>query len=310
MPHVPGSARSVGHRIGTHIASHRHRHVSRRLLVVLVVIVLLVPAGVLAARSLAISLLSDGPDSENSQFSSAAAHKKVASSVVDANPFRGTPADKFASGEAGIVVPVAKQQGSWSADAVADVLNKTKAVLTSARLDEAMLLQGQTQPYLDQLSESSRDFVGKQLATPSALAYVTRLAPGYTLRAPVRVHGAMNVTVGNAGQLIVSANYVWVYPLRAPKATKVFGLAGSQLVVLHTVERYEFYPEKGYAVQNRGLRPGDGEQHIYNADCGTATDGKLALPSNRNRKPGAPVKLAYDRNASKNAAPGGCGKRE
>jgi hypothetical protein len=278
--------------------------------VVLAVIVLLVPAGVLAARSLAISLLSDGPDSENNQFSGAAAHKKIASSVVDANPFQGTPADKFASGEAGIVVPAVKQQGGWSADAVADGLNKTKAALTSARLDNAMLFQGQTQPYLDQLSESSRDFVGKQLTTPSALAYVTRLAPGYTLRASVRVRGAMNVTVGDAGQLVVSANYVWVYPLRAPNATKVFGLAGSQLVVLHTVERYEFYPEKGYAAQNRGLRPGDGEQRAYNADCSIATDGKLALPPNRNRKPDAPVKLAYDRNASKNAAPGGCGKRE
>ncbi|MGH3545327.1 MAG: hypothetical protein ACRDPW_05320, partial [Mycobacteriales bacterium] len=296
---------------GVHLASHRSRHVSRRLLVVLTVIALLVPAGVLALRSLATSLMSDTPDAADVQLAQeTASEPRLSSAELDENPFRGTPADSYPVGEAGIGLPSVTVQGEWTAQQVTQALQQTKNALSAARLDERVLLQGETKPYLDQFAQSSRDFITQQIAGAGALAYVTRLAPGYTLRAPVRVSGVMEVTVGKAGQLVISANYAWAYPLRAPNTREVFAVPGSQLALLRTVERYEFYPERGYAEFNRGLRPGDGEQYAFNSDCGRMSSGTLALPQDRNRTPGAPQRASYDYSVPPDKVPSNCTRRE
>gem|GEM_PF-2729518 len=310
-----GGTIPVTHRgIGAHLDRHRRKHISRQLAVVLTVIVLLVPAGLLALRSLATSLLSDTPDSADVELAEeakdVALNRKLPSAEVDKNPFRGTTADSYPVGAAGIVLPQAVAQGSWSIEQVTQALQRTKTLLTAARLDEGMLLRGESQPYLDQFAQSGRDFVAEQLSGAGALAYVTRLAPGYTLRAPVRVNGTMDARVGQAGQLLISANYAWVYPLRAPDTSKVFALPGSQLAVLRTVERYEFYPDKGYAEQNRGLRPGDGEQYAFNSDCDKVGNGTLALPKDRNSVPGAPTDAAYDYTSPPGKASSNCARRE
>lgn len=277
---------------------------------VLAIIVLLVPAGLLALRSLATSLLSTKPDVANSQLAGGAAiEPKVASASIDASPFRGTPADAYSEGKAGITLPQVQPQGPWSAEQIRQALERTKDTLIAARLDESVQSRGQTQPYLNEFAESSRPFIANQLKGPRALTYVTHLAPGYTLRAPVRVSGTMKVSMGSANQLVISASYVWVYPLRAPNAERVFERVGSQLTVLRTVEHYEFYPEKGYAKQNRGLRPGDGEQHAFNADCGLIANGMLALPSNRDRVAGAPATPSYDYTVASEKVSSNCARR-
>ncbi len=310
LPHGSGAAPGVRRRIGAHIARHRRKHVSRRLVVVLTVIVLLVPAGVLALRSLATSLLSDTPDIADTQLAeNAVSRRKLSSVEVDQNPFRDTPPAAYPTGAAGIVLPPVQVQGDWNTEQITQALQRTKTALTAARLDERMLLRGVSKPYLDQFAQSSQGFIAEQIGGAGALAYVTRLAPGYTLRAPVRVNGTMDITVGKAGQLVISANYTWVYPLRAPNTPEVFALPGSQLAVLRTVERYEFYPEKGYAEQNRGLRPGDGEQYAFNSDCELAASGKLALPKDRNRTPGAPAEASYDHKSPPGKASSNCARR-
>ncbi len=272
---------------------------------------LLVPAGLLAMRSLATSLMSEGPDVADVELAEEPTPEpKLSNAEVDRNPFRDTPADTYPVGDAGIVLPPTQAQGQWSTEQITQALQRTKTALTAARLDERMLLQGETQLYLDQFAQSSRDFITGQLRGAGALAYVTRLAPGYTLRSPARVSGAMEVAVGKAVQLVLSADYAWIYPLSAPNASEVFALPGSQLVVLRTVERYEFYPEKGYPEPNRGLRPGDGEQYAFNSDCDLAASGTLALPEDRNRVPGAPAEAAYDHTSPPGQAPSNCARRE
>lgn len=276
-------------------------------------IVLLVPAGVLALRSLTTSLLSDTPDSADVELAESAKgpepEPRLSGAEVDRNPFSDTPADSYPTGEAGIILPPAKAQGEWSAEQVTQALQQTKTALGAARLDERMLLRGETKPYLDQFSQSSRDFITQQIAGEGALAYVTRLAPGYTLRAPTRVSGVMEVELGSAGQLIISANYAWVYALRAPATTEVFARPGSQLAVLRTVERYEFYPTKGYAKPNRGLRPGDGEQYAFNSDCGQVVSGTLALPQDRDETPGSPAEASYAYTTAPGSVPSNCVRR-
>ena len=157
-----------------------------------------------------------------------------------------------------------------------------------------MLTGGKTDDYVKKFADSSQKFVREQIAGASALAYVTKLSPGYALRAPPRVKGEMKVSLGQSGQLVIEANYIWVYALRAPDAKQVSALAGSQLAILRTAERYEFYPVKGYAKQNRGLRPGDGSQYAFNVSCQPASQGLLALPNRNERGVGAPARTVYD----------------
>lgn len=277
------------------IPGGRIPHSSRRLLVVLAVIALLVPAGVLALRSLVTSVTSDKSEVETArELGDDPADEKISSVTVDANPFKGTPAESFAVGEAGIETPTWTPAEPWDAETANKALVEMKAALVTARLGDSMLTGGKTDDYVKKFADSSQKFVKEQIAGSSALAYVTKLSPGYTLRAPPRVKGEMKVSLGQSGQLVIEASYIWVYPLRAPDAKQVSALAGSQLAVLRTVERYEFYPVKGYAKQNRGLRPGDGSQYAFNVSCAPASQGLLALPSRNERGVGAPAKLVYD----------------
>jgi hypothetical protein len=147
---------------------------------------------------------------------------------------------------------------------------------------DARTFAGDTSPYVEQVAVSARGFVGERVASPEALTYVTRLAPGVTLAAPPRVKGAFAFSEGTAGQLVVVADFVWAYALESPGAVtpspSAAPVPGASLVVLHSVERYEWFPDKGYLPDDRGMRPGAGELYAFNVDCAQAAQGLISLP--------------------------------
>lgn len=56
------------------------------------------------------------------------------------SPFAGTPAEGFAEGAAGIVLPPAEPVGDFTADAVAEALTQVRQALVAARLAPGMLV--------------------------------------------------------------------------------------------------------------------------------------------------------------------------
>lgn len=247
----------------------------RSLLVTGLVILLLVPAGILAIRSLAVSL-SNGGDKEMS--TGRTTDPKTSSPALDQkDPFAGTPAATYPIGQRGIVLPAAKAVDSWTAAQVQDVLMKTKDTLVAARLDPTMVERGQTTKYLNMISPGARQGVKDKLDGGEALNYVTRLAAGYTLATEMRVKGQMSYTVGKDKQLIVAADYIWVYPLNGQLADDAKG-AGARLALVRTVETYHWYaPSSVTNEKEAGLRPGEGQIFLVNMDCQFSKQGLLAL---------------------------------
>lgn len=263
----------------------------RKLAVTALVILLLVPAGLLALRSLWTAMAEDVPDTGVRVARSTSAAPSVPPGPGASNPFADTPADTFANGPEGIVVkPATAALGPWQPAEVQAVLDRTVTALATARTDPTVLA-GNPAAYLAGLSESARAPTAAQIADGAkALGYVTRVAPQFMLAANVRTRGTMGIALGPKQQLVVTADVVWVYALMS--APSVVGPAaptpspgpvrpGADLVVLHTVETYQWYPKKGYAVKDQGLRPGEGEQGLYNMDCALSRRGLLALPTSQ-----------------------------
>ncbi|WP_073251117.1 hypothetical protein [Cryptosporangium aurantiacum] len=250
------------------------RRPRRKLIGVLVVIVLLVPAGLLAAKSLYGTMTGTVVDPETAAQSPVS----PSPSLNPNDPFDGTPAAKYLPADQGIVVPTAVKAGVWSAKEVGTVLTKTKEVLLAARTDPKVL-GGDPTSYVEALAPNVREQVKEAIVSGTdTLGYVTNLGAGYTLGAPIRGVGSLAVTTGSLKQLIVRADVVWVYPLAGPLPEESTG-AGVRLVVLHTVESYEWFPSKGFADEDQGARPGEGERAVFNADCPKYLKGALALPA-------------------------------
>ncbi len=251
------------------------------------VVLLLVSAGMLALRSLAVSIKNGGDELGDTK--SVAAPKPT----KDVDPFVGTPAAAYPVGAAGIVLPPGKQVGSWTPAQVTDVLNRTKQTLVAARLEPLMLEQGDSTAYLKTISESTRGTVTTSLESgEDALGYVTRLATDYKLAGDVRVKGSMTVTLGPKKELVVGADYVWIYPLDGPVGEGAPTGPGSKLVVVHTIESYQWFAAKSVAPKDTGLRPGAGKLYTVNMDCDLAKSGKLGL---QRAAPGNPQNVPEDK---------------
>jgi hypothetical protein len=235
-----------------------------------------------------------------------AAHPTAKGSSAD--PFAGTPAEHYASGVAGVVVPAARPIGNWPGSEVSAVLARTKEVLVAARLEPQVIERGDLSGYLALLSSGTRSMVSLEIKKGEpGLGYVTRLAPGFSLASQgVRVSGSMSPALGKDGQLVVTADYVWVYPLRGGIAESSKG-SGATLVLLHTVESYEWYRPEGIAAGDRGLRPGGGASYTFNMDCVQVKKGLLALPHpGQGGRPSAPNVDAYDPSTALGAVPTTC----
>jgi hypothetical protein len=257
---------------------------ARRLVLTGLAVLLLASAGLLAVRTLAFSTQDAGQDSAAG-----------GSGVRSGDPFAGTPAQHYPKGADGIMPPSPRQIGSWSSDDVQRVVGKAREALIAARLDPKMVQKGDPSTYLAAISEGARNTVSASLRTGDALGYVSRLAPGYRLLAPIRAEGSMTVNLGPKGELVIAADYIWIYPLGGPAVPGAGQGPGAKLVVVHTIETYQWFPPKGIAKKDTGLRPGAGKLYTFNMDCELARTGLLGLP--RKVVPGAATAAddkAYD----------------
>jgi hypothetical protein len=149
-----------------------------------------------------------------------------------ADPFASSPADQWADGPAGIVIPAAHPVGSYTATQVAGAYQATRKLLIAANLDENTLLGGAPTAFADLLTKQQRTFfvanldkigLDKNGDPRSTRLWVTSFAPGTArlIGSVIKVRGTMSAraaTVHGSKALDVDVNYRFVYPVEPPGA--------------------------------------------------------------------------------------------
>lgn len=148
-----------------------------------------------------------------------------------ADPFAGTPADPWADGAAGIVIPAARPAGPFSRDQVKLAYLTTRKLLIAANLDMQTLLGGrptafaglltseQRVQFLNGLDKKGLDKKGFPLSTRT---WVQSFPPGAAelIGHVIKVHGTMHakaaVDANGRPELEIDVEYHFVYPIQPP----------------------------------------------------------------------------------------------
>jgi hypothetical protein len=146
-----------------------------------------------------------------------------------AAPFLGTPAQSYADGAAGIVIPPAHAVGSYSPAQVTAAYRETTRLLLAANLNLPTLRGGSPDAFANLLIPMQRSFFVARLDRMGGLhgivrstrTWVTSFAPGTTqlVGNVIKVHGAMEAGTGvNGGlhALRIHVNYLFVYAVEEP----------------------------------------------------------------------------------------------
>jgi len=149
------------------------------------------------------------------------------------DPFAGTPAEAWADGAAGIVIPQAQQTGPYTAAQVQAAYETTRQLLIAAHLDPQTLNGGLPVAYANLLQPLVRNAFWANLNTVgvnndgaplSTRAWVTSFAPGTTVLIGnvIKVAGTMsaqpetNPLIEGGQALDIVVNYRFVYPVEPP----------------------------------------------------------------------------------------------
>ena len=143
-----------------------------------------------------------------------------------AAPFLGTPAQSYADGAAGIVIPPAHPVGSYSAAEVAHAYRTTRKLLVAANLNAATLNGGTPNAFARLLMRQQRTQflaglnkigVNSRGEPRSTRGWVITFAPGTQLVGTViKVHGTMQASAAKDDGdtlLRIQVNYLFVYPV-------------------------------------------------------------------------------------------------
>jgi hypothetical protein len=147
-----------------------------------------------------------------------------------ADPFTGSPADRYANGQAGIAVPAAYAVGSYSAAEVQAAYAEARKLLIASNLDPQTLNGGSPDGLANLLTAQQRTFfvsrlnkigADKQGYPLSTRGWVTSFAPGAMqfVGNTIKVHGTMSAAVAQDNGrdvLRVHADYLFVYAVEPP----------------------------------------------------------------------------------------------
>ncbi|MDP9861662.1 MULTISPECIES: hypothetical protein [Streptosporangium] len=142
------------------------------------------------------------------------------------SPFYGSPAEKYADGVEGLVMPPARAMGGLSAKEVSAALKRTVKLLKASNLDRGVLAGGRPTELIGLLDPEQRKRFVKELDRPgkdgsNSRWWVTSLAPGTAELAveTVKVDGDARLSAfrrdGRPG-IRVKVNHLFVYAVRRP----------------------------------------------------------------------------------------------
>ncbi|MEV4941578.1 hypothetical protein [Streptomyces zaomyceticus] len=154
-------------------------------------------------------------------------------------PFKGSPAARWANGSAGITVPEARATGWMSRTQVEQALRKTRDFLAASNLDPAVLRGERPATAIALINPHQRDvkdYLAAAFRTPTEdndpLLLFSRFEPSQVrpVGDVVKTRGRMTFREGGRGALEVTTDVTYVYPV-------VRAEAGSDEVVRTIVRR-------------------------------------------------------------------------
>ncbi|MET9758434.1 hypothetical protein ABZ016_05165 [Streptomyces sp. NPDC006372] len=220
-------------------------------------------------------------------------------------PFAGSPALRWADGEAGIVLPEAKAVGAVSKGRVEQALKLTKKLLVGANLDLGTVRGERPEAalsLLDPRQPKTLDDLETALRSPSRehdpLTLFSRFDPDRVrlVGDVIKTRGRMTFEKGSHGGVTVHADYTFVYPvMRADGSTEV-----ARTIVRRVVDAELADPAR-YRVTEGRLLLLKYDEEIGNSSC-DVHDGYLhpGFPSSRDEgsRPTGPTTDPYDRSRS------------
>ncbi|MFF7164791.1 hypothetical protein ACFZBP_26095 [Streptomyces sp. NPDC008086] len=147
-----------------------------------------------------------------------------------ARPFAGSPAERWADGEAGIALPKATPVGTLSKGQVEQALRQTRKLLVDANLDPATLrgerpetALGVIEPRQTELLDLLTTALRKPDKDHDPLSMFSRFDPDEVrlAGAVVKTRGRMTFKAGEHASVVVHADYTFVYPLVREGSTEV-----------------------------------------------------------------------------------------
>ncbi|MGI8816462.1 MAG: hypothetical protein ACR2G2_14620 [Pseudonocardia sp.] len=189
--------------------------------------------------------------------------------VVATDPYTATPAENFATGSAGIVLPPPAPLPGMTGEQINAALSQVKHALEASHLDPKMLQDRDPGPLLDLLAPDSASVVAGRLDSGDYGTTLIRLAPGSVLAATPRVNGEMTysrVDWRGTPALSVVTNYVWAYAFRKPEG----------VVVVHSETTWMFPLVDNLRPTSRGMYLGRTSGYWHGMDCAAAAKGFTA----------------------------------
>lgn len=230
-------------------------------------------------------------------------------------PFAGSPAERWADGEAGIVLPEAKAVGAVSRGRVEEALKLTKKLLVGANLDPKTVRGARPTAalsVLDPKQPALLDDLDTGLRSPSEehdpVTLFSRFDPDEVRPAGdvIKTRGRMTFKKGTQGGVAVRADYTFVYPVvRADGPTEV------TRTIVRRVLDVELADPGRYQVTPGRLLLMHYDQEIGNSSC-FVNDGYLHPEFSSSRsagpEPSGPATDPYDRSRELERGDGGdCG---
>ncbi|WP_257584045.1 PepSY-associated TM helix domain-containing protein [Streptomyces sp. TLI_146] len=191
-------------------------------------------------------------------------------------PFRGSPAARWADNAAGITVPEAKATGWMSTAEVAQALGRTRDFLVAASLDSAVLNGDHPTKAIARINPHQKDvqdYLSAAFRTPTEkndpLLLFSRFDKTRTrlVGDVVKTRGRMTYQQGERGALQVSTDITYVYPVvrAAAGSDEVERTIVRREVVVNWDNPAKVITEPGtFSVVSYKV-------HITNGGCGTTT---------------------------------------
>jgi hypothetical protein len=257
------------------------------------------------------SVFHDQPAAKAKQQVRAAPHQGPMLDVT--HPYDSTPAADWADGADGIATPPARAVSGFSPEQVKTATEQVRDVLVASRIDRRMLIDHDPEGFLAKLAPDARRQLSPLFGRgrePEVQSLVSMAAKGSALL-PVepKVDGEMSVRRGNAGELVVRTNFVFVYAFQPEGPTRLVD-AMNVLVVVRADVDYVLRAGEKWTAGSRGLWYGNATGYAYSIGCEAYRHGYLApavseraVTANPNREP-----ATYFDPASPLPATSGCAK--
>ncbi|MFH9062083.1 hypothetical protein ACH4GM_12815 [Streptomyces coeruleorubidus] len=229
-------------------------------------------------------------------------------------PFAGSPALRWADGEAGIVLPEAKAVGPVPEERVRQALRLTKKLLVGANLDAKAVRGARPEAALSVLDPKQPELLDEldtALRSPSAkhdpVTLFSRFDPDEArpVGDVIKTRGHMTFKKGSHGGVAVRADYTFVYPV-----VRADGPVEVTRTIVRRVLDVELADPAQYEVTRGRLLLLEYDQEIGNSSC-DVHDGYLhpefSSSGPTGAPPSGPTTDPYDRSKDLDRDPDECG---